>query len=74
MTSDDKIKSLPDCAVITAREFAALTGLAPRTVTALEAEGSAPPRVQLSKRRYGFTVASVRAWIKQRTITSGDAA
>jgi predicted DNA-binding transcriptional regulator AlpA len=74
MTSEEKIKSLPDCAIINSKEFCALTGLAPRTLTALEHEGAAPPRVQLSKRRFGFTVASVREWIKQRTLTTGEAA
>jgi predicted DNA-binding transcriptional regulator AlpA len=74
MTSDEKFKTLPDCACITTKEFAALTGLSLRTVTQLEAEGEAPPRVRLSKRRYGYTVASVRQWLKARTITSGDAA
>ena len=74
MTSEEKLKSLPDCAILTFKEFAALTGLAPRTVKDLEYQGSAPPRVQLSKRRFGYTVASVREWIKQRTVSTGEAA
>jgi predicted DNA-binding transcriptional regulator AlpA len=74
MTSDEKLKSLPDCAVLNSREFADLIGVAPRTVKELEYQGSAPPRVQLSKRRYGFTVASIREWIKQRTVTTQAAA
>jgi predicted DNA-binding transcriptional regulator AlpA len=69
MTSDEKIKSLPDCAVLTQKEFATLTGLSHRTVIALQAEGLAPSRTQLSKRRFGYTVASIRQWLKQRTIT-----
>jgi predicted DNA-binding transcriptional regulator AlpA len=48
--------------------------LSPRTVKDLEYQGSAPPRVQLSKRRFGFTVASVREWIKERTVSTGEAA
>jgi len=67
MTSEEKLKSLPDCACLSAAEFAELTGLSLRTVGALEAEGQAPRRVRLSKRRYAYTVRSIREWLQQRT-------
>jgi predicted DNA-binding transcriptional regulator AlpA len=68
MTTDEKIKQLPDCACLNARELAELVGLSTRTITALEAEGSGPKRIRLSKARYGYTVAAIREWLAQREV------
>jgi predicted DNA-binding transcriptional regulator AlpA len=66
MTDEEKIKQLPDCACLNAKELSELVGLSIRTITALEAEGKGPKRVRLSKARFGYTVTAIREWLAQR--------
>jgi predicted DNA-binding transcriptional regulator AlpA len=74
MTHDvEKLNSMPDCAVLSAKQVATLTGLSLRTLALLDRERSGPPRVQLSRCRFGYPLGAFREWLKQRTIT-GDAA
>jgi predicted DNA-binding transcriptional regulator AlpA len=67
------IDELPDVAVLTEKQVAALTGLSRRTLVLMQRDGSGPPRVRLSKKRFGYPLGRFREWLKQREI-NGEAA
>jgi predicted DNA-binding transcriptional regulator AlpA len=58
-TDDDRI--------ISKQEAADWAGVSLRTWERHEAEGSAPPRVQMSARRFGYWKSDVRVWLRKRT-------
>jgi hypothetical protein len=64
-----EILALPKSAVIQDREGCAtfLGEGTESTLLRLEKQGDAPPRVQISTRLYGRTVASWERWIAART-------
>jgi predicted DNA-binding transcriptional regulator AlpA len=68
-----KINSLPDVAVLSVSETAALIGLTTRTLWNLENRGEGPPRVQLTTHRHGYQLGPLKRWIEERT-TTGNAA
>jgi len=53
-------------AVIDVRGFMKRVGISRSTVDRLLRDGLAPPRVQLSTRRFGFRVVDVDRWIADR--------
>jgi predicted DNA-binding transcriptional regulator AlpA len=53
-------------AVIDVRGFMMRVGVSRSTVDRLLRDGLAPPRVQLSTRRFGFRVVDVDQWIADR--------
>ena len=58
-------------AIIDLRDFMRRVGLSKQTVYRLMAAGDAPPRIQLSTRRFGFRVRDVDHWLEQRTQPAG---
>ena len=52
--------------VIDVRGFMERVGISRSTVDRLIRDGQAPPRVQLSTRRFGFRVVDVDRWIADR--------
>jgi predicted DNA-binding transcriptional regulator AlpA len=52
--------------VLNMRETAAFIGLHIRTLRRLGRDGEAPPRVQLSERRFGVRLSSIMRWLDER--------
>lgn len=64
------IDGLPDIAVLPAKQTCAVTNLSIDTLNRLHHRGEGPPRVQLSKKRVGYTVGGIRAWLKDKSSTA----
>jgi predicted DNA-binding transcriptional regulator AlpA len=69
-----KVNSLPDVAVLTVKQAAALTGLSTRTLWIMVDRGDGPRRVLLTTKRHGYQLGPLKRWIEERTITTGNAA
>jgi predicted DNA-binding transcriptional regulator AlpA len=69
-----QLNTQPDLKVLTKAEVISLTGLSKDTIERLVSQGEGPPCVQLSQRRRGFTVGGLKAWLRSRTVNSGNAA
>jgi predicted DNA-binding transcriptional regulator AlpA len=52
--------------VLTRRETIKCIGVDERTFDRLEAAGDAPPKTQLSKRRIGYRLTDIDAWLNGR--------
>jgi predicted DNA-binding transcriptional regulator AlpA len=52
--------------VLSRRETIQVIGVDERTFDRLEAAGDAPPKTQLSKRRIGYRLANIDAWLNGR--------
>jgi predicted DNA-binding transcriptional regulator AlpA len=52
--------------VLTRRETIKCIGVDERTFDRLEAAGDAPPKTQLSKRRIGYRLTDIDAWLNAR--------
>jgi predicted DNA-binding transcriptional regulator AlpA len=66
---DEALKAMaamPDFAVLTRAQLVAVIGVSADTLARLEREQCGPPRVLLSKRRVGYPISGVRAWLKQK--------
>jgi predicted DNA-binding transcriptional regulator AlpA len=61
------LSSAPDFALLSKQQLCDALGISRNNFDSIEARGEAPPRVQLSERRYGYAVGSVREWIAKRT-------
>jgi predicted DNA-binding transcriptional regulator AlpA len=61
---------LPDHAVLSKPQVCSLLGLSEDTLHRLHRNGDGPERLQLSPRRVGYTVGSVRRWLQERSNTS----
>jgi hypothetical protein len=46
-----------------------LVGVSPRTWDTLRARGEAPPHTQISRRRIGYRIVDLRAWLDSRRVT-----
>jgi predicted DNA-binding transcriptional regulator AlpA len=53
--------------VLTRRETIKCIGVDERTFDRLEAAGDAPPKTQLSKRRIGYRLTDIDAWLNGRS-------
>lgn len=56
--------------VVTENQAAAMVGLAPRTLQGKRLDGTGPAFVQLTKRRIGYSVQSLREWVASRSVRS----
>lgn len=63
-----QIGAWPDHAVMTQAQFCALASISEDTLRRLHKNGEGPPRVQLSKRRFGYMVGPSKDWLKQRIV------
>jgi len=61
------IGNLPDQAILSKPQAAALTGLSEDTMLRLHQKGEGPPRVRLSERRVGYQVVAVKKWLEDRS-------
>jgi predicted DNA-binding transcriptional regulator AlpA len=52
--------------VLSRRETIKVIGVDERTFDRLEAAGDAPPKTQLSKRRIGYRLTDIDAWLNGR--------
>jgi predicted DNA-binding transcriptional regulator AlpA len=59
--------ALPDWAVLTDQQTIELLGFSRDTLGRLDRAGDGPPRVRLSRRRHGRTIAGIREWLQRRT-------
>lgn len=59
--------NMPDHAVLTQQQTGAITNLSDDTLRRLHQRGEGPKRVQLSPRRVGYTVGSIRSWLQKRS-------
>jgi predicted DNA-binding transcriptional regulator AlpA len=59
--------NLPDDAILTRTQTCALTNISEDTLSRLHQRGEGPARVQLSRRRVGYTVGAVRSWLQERS-------
>jgi predicted DNA-binding transcriptional regulator AlpA len=57
---------LPDDAIITPSATSHLTGLSEDTQKRQSDRGKFPARIQLSKRRFGYRLGDIRAWLRAR--------
>ena len=57
-------------ALLTPQQAAAYTGLAIATLQRQRSEGSGPRFVKLGRRRVGYRLADVRAWLDSRVASS----
>jgi predicted DNA-binding transcriptional regulator AlpA len=64
------VGNLPDQAVLSKAQTCALTGLSEDTLNRLHHRGEGPVRVQLSPRRVGYTVGSLKAWLKEQSVAA----
>jgi hypothetical protein len=58
---------LPDWAILSNSETAAVTGLSEDTLDRLRAKGEGIERTQLSARRFGHAVGAVRRFLQKRS-------
>lgn len=56
--------------VLSEAKAAALVNLAPRTMQAKRLNGTGPAFVQLTKRRIGYSVDALRAWVAAQSFQS----
>jgi predicted DNA-binding transcriptional regulator AlpA len=66
----ERIVALPPNPVLSAAVTAEFIGCSPKTLERLADSGKGPPRVVLSKRRIGYRLLDVEAWLASRTFTS----
>ena len=52
--------------VLSRRETIQVIGVDERTYDRMEAVGDAPPKTQLSKRRIGYRLTDIEAWLNAR--------
>ena len=62
-----KLNDLPDVAILSDKEAAEVLGVSLDTLARMTARGDAPPRVQISMRRFGRPVGSLKAWLAKRS-------
>lgn len=55
-----------DAVVVTISQACEMLKISPDTLRRLHNQGEAPLRVQLSKRRFGYRVSTLKAWLKSR--------
>jgi predicted DNA-binding transcriptional regulator AlpA len=63
----DHFGNLSDQAVLSRMQVSALTNLSADTLDRLHRLGQGPERIQLSPRRVGYSVGSLRAWLAERS-------
>ncbi|WP_052944816.1 hypothetical protein [Acetobacter cibinongensis] len=63
-------KEVPMPLVLSEAKAAALVNLAPRTMQAKRLDGTGPAFVQLTKRRIGYSVEALRAWVAAQSFQS----
>lgn len=51
-------------------QAAAMAGVSPRTMQNMRLDGTGPEFVMLTKRRIGYTLEALRAWIASRSVKS----
>lgn len=59
------ISDRPDRVVVTVKQACEITNLSSETLYRMHQRGEGPPRVQLSTRRVGYNLGTLRAWLKQ---------
>jgi predicted DNA-binding transcriptional regulator AlpA len=59
------LPDLPDDVLLSRQQLSKLLGISLQTAKRLKADG--PPEVLISRRRIGYRVKDVRAWIASRT-------
>jgi len=59
---------LPDLAVLTKCQVCSMISVSADTLARLHQKGEGPERIQLSARRIGYTVGSIRSWLQKRTL------
>jgi predicted DNA-binding transcriptional regulator AlpA len=57
---------LPDFACVTHDMAASIVSLSPATLKRLVAQGTGPPRVQVSERRVAYRISDLRVWAASR--------
>jgi predicted DNA-binding transcriptional regulator AlpA len=62
-----RLSELDPDEVLTRQEFCRVARISIDTLERMEAANKAPPRTQLSDRRFGFRVGAVRQWLAART-------
>jgi hypothetical protein len=61
-------------AIYAAREAAPYLGMDYRTLQRIHAEGNGPPRIALSRRRFGYRGSDLRDWLISRRLANGASA
>lgn len=56
--------------VLSEAKAAALVNLAPRTLQAKRLDGTGPAFVQLTRRRIGYSLEALRAWVAAQSVAS----
>jgi predicted DNA-binding transcriptional regulator AlpA len=60
------VDKLPNCAVLTSRQAAALLNISTTTLWTLGRDRIGPPRVKLTRGRYGYPLGEFRKWLAAR--------
>ena len=67
-TAADKFASMPDDALMSAKQLAPLMGVSLITLSRRRSEEKGPPFVRLSASRAAYPVGAYRAWVASQTI------